>query len=250
MIVVDGFHKTYAGIPAVRGVSFSVQAGEVLGLVGPNGAGKTTILRSLVGMIPITQGVLRVDQFDVARDPLEVKRRLAYVPDDPVLFPELTVDEHLSFIAAAYEVSDADKRSRTLLEQFELHDRRRSRAGDLSRGMRQKLAICCAYLRDPRAVLFDEPMTGLDPHGIRTLKESISDRARQGTAVVISSHLLSVVEDICSHVMILSAGQDRYFGPIQELRSAFASERDRATLEDIYFLAIQEQPATAATSHR
>ncbi len=249
MIVVDGFHKSYAGMPAVQGVSFSVNAGDILGLVGPNGAGKTTILKSLIGMIPASRGTLSVAGYDVAEDALEVKRRLAYVPDDPVLFSDLTVDEHLSFIAAAYAVKTAEARAVRLLQQFELSDRRSCRAGDLSRGMRQKLAICCAYLRDPPAVLFDEPMTGLDPHGIRMLKDSICERAAGGSAVIISSHLLAVVEDICTHVMILTSGESRYWGPIRDLKSAFATGSDQSTLEQIFFLATQDRSDIDAAGH-
>ena len=180
MIDVQEFHKAYDGQLAVSNVSFSVRAGEILGVIGPNGAGKTTTMRTLAAMIPPTLGSLCVGGNNVVERPLDVKRSLAYVPDDPQLFPHLTVEEHLAFIAAAYQVADADAKSRDLLDRFELTTRRRTAAKDLSRGMRQKLAICCGYLYDPRAILFDEPLTGLDPRGIRMLKESIVERARSG----------------------------------------------------------------------
>lgn len=234
MIDVIDFHKSYANTPAVRGLSFSVRPGEVLGLIGPNGAGKTTVLRSLVGMIPPTSGTLRVCGFDVATQPLQAKQRLAYIPDDPNLFPDMTVEEHLAFIAAAYGVDDAVAKSGALCEQFDLARKRRDRAGDLSRGMRQKLSICCAYLRDPSAILFDEPLTGLDPHGIRLLKLSVRQRCENGAAVIISSHLLAMVEDVCTHVLILDSGESRFFGKLSELKARFALGSE-AALERIFF---------------
>ena len=246
MIDVQGFHKAYDGQPAVADVSFAVRAGEILGVIGPNGAGKTTTMRALAAMIPPTLGNLRVDGKDVVAQPLDVKRRLAYVPDDPQLFPHLTVEEHLAFTAAAYQVVDADDKSRKLLDRFELTTRRRTAAKDLSRGMRQKLAICCGYLYDPRAILFDEPLTGLDPSGIRMLKESIVERARGGAAVMVSSHLLAMVEDVCTHILLLDEGREKFFGPIDELKNAFLGQDSEATLERIFFLATRSELTEAA----
>ncbi len=242
MIAVEDFHKVYDKTVAVSGISFDVAAGEVLGLVGPNGAGKTTTMKTLCGVIPPTCGRLSVDGFDVERDSVEVKRRLAYVPDDPQLFPDLTIEQHLAFTAAAYDVDDADGKAVKLLDRFELTSRRNTPARDLSRGMRQKLAICCAYLHDPIAVLFDEPLTGLDPLGIRVLKDSIRRRAEQGAAVIISSHLLAMVEDICTHVLILNAGKSRFFGSLDELKETFVTSEHEATLEQIFFLATEDRP--------
>lgn len=244
MIYVDDFHKAYEDTVAVAGLSFTVAPGQILGLVGPNGAGKTTTLRTLSCLLTASRGTLSVDGCDVADDPIAVKRRLAYIADDPQLFSDLTVDEHLAFIASAYQVADASAKAERLLADFDLVAKRHTPAGDLSRGMRQKLAIICAYLRDPRALLFDEPLTGLDPHGIRRLKESIRERADTGAAVIVSSHLLAMVEDLCTHVLILESGQQRFFGTIDDLRAAFATEEEQVTLERIFFLATD----TAATA--
>lgn len=238
MIDVVDFCKTYDSTVAVAGLSFHVAAGQVLGLVGPNGAGKTTTLRALTGIIPSSGGQLRVAGFDLDDAPLQAKRCSAYVPDDPQLFSDLTVQQHLMFVASVYDVDDLDEKVTHLLEQFDLEFKRHTRTSDLSRGMRQKLAICCAYLHDPLALLLDEPMTGLDPRGIRVLKESIVERARQGAAVIISSHLLAMVEDICTHVLILDAGQQHFFGTLGQLRTLFADSHDNATLEDVFFLAM------------
>jgi ABC-2 type transport system ATP-binding protein len=245
LIQVERFRKTYGSTVAVADFSFQVQPGEILGVVGPNGAGKTTTMRSLAALIQPTSGRLTVCGLDVTKDPVGIKQSLAYLPDDPHLFPDLTVEEHLAFIASAFRVENARAKSDRLLEEFELTNKRRSRTRDLSRGMRQKLAICCAYLHDPKAILFDEPLTGLDPHGIRSLKSSIRERANTGTAVLVSSHLLAMVEDLCTHILILHAGEQRFFGTLAELKRQFFKQEQDATLERIFFLATgtESEPA-------
>jgi ABC-2 type transport system ATP-binding protein len=241
LIQVRDFHKSYRETVAVAGLSFEVAAGEVLGLVGPNGAGKTTTLRAIAGILPPTQGRLAVGGFDIAVDPLAAKAQLAYVPDDPKLFESLTVWEHLEFVAAAYRVGDFAPKAEALLRQFELDQKRGTLAQELSRGMRQKAAICCAYLHEPKAILLDEPLTGLDPQGIRTMKESVVERARAGAAVIVSSHLLALVEDVCTHLLILDRGKRIYFGRIEEARATFAEAGVSASLEEVFFRAIQPQ---------
>ncbi len=238
-ISVSGFHKAYEGVPAVEDLSFDVFPGQIIGVVGPNGAGKTTTMRSLAAIIPPTHGHLRVAGFDVESEPVSVKQRLAYVPDDPSLFPNLTVNDHLAFTAAAYNVDDADRKVSVLLEQFELDLKRDAAAKDLSRGMRQKLAICCAYLYDPVALLFDEPLTGLDPMGIRTLKRTILDRAAEGAAVLISSHLLAMVEDVCSQILMIDRGHQKFFGTVSGFREQFGTADDDVSLEQIFFAATE-----------
>jgi len=237
MIQVTDFCKTYRGTVAVEMLSFDVQPGQVLGLLGPNGAGKTTTMRAIAGVIPPTRGRLLVAGHDVAIEPVAAKALLAYVPDDPKLFDALTVWEHLQFIASAYAVENFESRAHALLEQFELTPKRDALAQELSRGMRQKVAICCAYLHQPRAILFDEPLTGLDPHGIRTMKESVRQRAGAGAAVIVSSHLLSLVEDLCTHLLILDHGRRIFFGPVDQARLAFSNVSGNASLEEMFFRA-------------
>jgi ABC-2 type transport system ATP-binding protein len=241
VITVQDFHKAYDQAIAVRGLSFAVQPGEILGLIGPNGAGKTTTLRTLAGIIPPSRGRLSIGVYEIRESPLEAKRRLAYIPDDPQLFTDLTVAQHLAFAAAAYQVDDAVARTATLLHEFQLESKLHEPVSELSRGMKQKLAVCAAYLHDPVAILFDEPLTGLDPRGIRALKSSISQRAQSGAAIIISSHLLAMVEDICTHVLILSEGTQRFFGPITDVGHAFAagSATERVSLEEIFFRATE-----------
>ena len=239
VIVVDDYHKTYRDTVAVSGLSFRVEGGQILGLVGPNGAGKTTTMRAVAGIIPPTRGRLSVAGCDVTDEPVAAKQQLAYIPDDPKLFDALTVWEHLEFIAATYRVPDFCDGALRLLELFELTEKKDALAQELSRGMRQKVAICCGYLHEPGAILFDEPLTGLDPRGIRTLKSSIVERARAGAAIVISSHLLSLVEDLCTHLLILHRGKSLFCGPVAEARAAYAGLTGEASLEEIFFRATE-----------
>ncbi len=242
MIEVVNYTKTYRDLVAVSDLSFTVPGGAILGLVGPNGAGKTTTLRALAGIIPPTGGRLVIAGHDVVAEPVAAKSQLAYVPDDPKLFDTLTVWEHLEFIASAYRVEAFEPKAEQFLAQFDLVEKRDTIAQELSRGMRQKVAIACAYLHDPRAILFDEPLTGLDPPAIRTLKRSIVERAAGGAAVIVSSHLLALVEDLCSDLLILQRGRALYCGSVREARERFGSLGHDASLEEVFFRAIEGQP--------
>ncbi len=235
MIQVNDFHKTYREIVAVKNLSVEVKSNEILGLVGPNGAGKTTTLRALAGIIPPTEGILTIAGHDIIKESVKAKKTLAYIPDNPNLFDNLTVWEHLEFSAAAYQVDQWEEKSAELLKQFELEEHKNKLGQELSRGMKQKVAICCAYLHDPKVILFDEPHTGLDPRGIRTIKNSILERSRSDAAVIISSHLLIMVEDLCTHLLILHHGEGLFFGRVEEARKAFADAEGDASLEDVFF---------------
>jgi len=241
-ITVEDFHKTYDKTVAVEGISFRIQPGEILGLVGPNGAGKTTTMRALAGILAPTRGRLLIDGHDIVRDPIAAKAALAYVPDDPNLFESLTVWEHLQFVASAYRVGGWRPKAESLLVQFELVPKRDALASELSRGMRQKVAICCGYLHDPRAILLDEPLTGLDPRGIRTMQDSIRVRAEAGAAVMVSSHLLSLVEDLCTTVLVLHHGRMLLHGELMELRRTAAEAGRHETLEDLFFRLTEAPP--------
>jgi ABC-2 type transport system ATP-binding protein len=233
-IEIHALRKVYNGVAAVDALSVRVEAGQIVGLVGPNGAGKTTTMRCAVGIVPPTAGAIRIGGHDLAAAPVAAKRTLAFVPDDPHLFDALTVWEHLEFTAAAYRIPDWEARARALLQQFELEARRNDPAQALSRGMRQKAAICCAYLHDPLAIFLDEPLTGLDPRGIRTMKDSLAARAAAGSAVVVSSHLLSLVEDLCTDVLLLHRGTLRFHGGFPAVREAMRQAGD-ANLEAFFF---------------
>jgi len=246
-IVVQDFHKAYDTTVAVVGLSFEVEPGTILGLVGPNGAGKTTTMRALAGILAPTRGKLSICGHDLETEPVAAKAALAYIPDDPRLFDQLTIWEHMRFVASAYHLKDWKDHAEALIKTFELTEKRDSTCSDLSRGMRQKVAICCAYLHDPRVIMFDEPLTGLDPYAIRAIKESIRQRASEGAAIMISSHLLSLIEDLCTAILILHRGEKVLHATMQELRSKAEADGKHESLEDLFFrLTAQPQPTEGA----
>ena len=241
LITVEGLTKLYQDFPAVTDLSFSVRAGEVIGLVGPNGAGKTTTLRCLAGIIPPTRGSLKICGYDLAQNPIGAKQRLAFFSDEPRLFDYLTVAQHLTFTARIYNVQNYQDLARPLLEELEMTDKTEKLPGELSRGMKQKLAIACGLIHSPKVIFFDEPLTGLDPIGIRRMKDSILKRAREGAAILISSHLLHLLEEICSHFLILKNGKKVIDGSLNDIRRIFAEQGD-ANLEEVFFRATEEKP--------
>ena len=242
MIQVENLTKLYGDFVAVNELSFSVQPREVLGLVGPNGAGKTTTLRCLAGIIPPTRGVVRAGGHDLALNPIAAKQQLAFFTDEPRLFDYLTVWQHLNFVARIYQVANWEQIATPLLDELEIADKRDKLPGELSRGMKQKLAIACGLLHSPRVIYFDEPLTGLDPLGIRRMKDSILKRAREGAAIIISSHLLHLLEEVCSHFLILKGGQKVIYGTLAEIRQKFSEHSGDANLEEVFFRATRETP--------
>ena len=237
MIEVTGLSKSFGDFSAVRELSFIVRPGEVLGLVGPNGAGKTTTLRAAVGVIPPTSGSIHIAGHDLLADPVAAKRALAFFPDEPRLFDYLTVRQHLAFVARIYGVADHEALAQPLLEELEIADKADNLPGELSRGMKQKLAIACGLLHAPQVLIFDEPLTGLDPLGIRRMKDSILRRARGGAAIVLSSHLLHLLEEVCSHVLILKRGEKIADGTLAQVRERFSGGDADSSLEDVFIRA-------------
>ncbi|MEO6569798.1 MAG: ABC transporter ATP-binding protein [Opitutaceae bacterium] len=237
MIEVNALSKRYGTFLAVHDLSFAVQPGEVLGLVGPNGAGKTTTLRCIAGIIPSTSGTTRIAGHDIATDAIAAKRALAFFPDEPRLFDHLTVRQHLKFVSRIYGVANHEALAEPLLEELELLDKADQLPGELSRGMKQKLVIACGLLHSPSVMFFDEPLTGLDPLGIRRMKNSILKRARDGAAIVLSSHLLSLLEEVCSHVLILKQGEKIADGTLADVAARFSNGEANVSLEEVFIRA-------------
>ncbi len=238
MIAVDGFSKYYGNFAAVRELDFRVKAGEVLGLVGPNGAGKTTTLRCISGIIPATAGNLQIAGINIADDPVAAKRQLAFFADEPRLFDHLTVQQHLNFSARIYQVEEYEERAQQLLEQMELVDKRDQLPAELSRGMKQKLVIACGLLHSPSVLFFDEPLTGLDPLGIRRMKQTIKRLASEkGAAIILSSHLLGLLEEVCTHVLIMKKGEKVALGPLNEVVQQYSNGDSGVSLEEVFLRA-------------
>jgi ABC-2 type transport system ATP-binding protein len=243
MISVHEFTRNYDTFTAVDRISFTVRPGEVMGLVGPNGAGKTTTLRCLAGIIAPSSGSVSIAGHDIQRDPVPAKRALAFIPDEPHLFEHLTVEEHLRFIGRLYGVADAEARIAPMLAELELTDKRKVLSTELSRGMKQKLAIACGLIHDPSVLILDEPLTGLDPGGMRRMRATIQERARAGAAVVLSSHLLTLVEELCTSLFVIRKGQCMASGTIASIMETHP-ELAGQSLEEL-FMALTSDAVSA-----
>ena len=237
MIEIQDLVKAYDGFRAVDGLSLRVEPGEILGLVGPNGAGKTTTLRCLAGIIPPTSGHVAIAGFDLQQRPTEARQRLAFVPDEPHLFDHLTALDHLILFSRLYGVTDGPTRAETILADAGLHDQRLSFPGELSRGMKQKLVVACALLHRPEALVLDEPLTGLDPAAMRRMKRAVLDTAAAGASVIVSSHMLHLVEEVCDRVLIVSHGKTVLEGTLEEIRTELPDVDADADLETLFLKA-------------
>ncbi len=234
MIAVTDLSKTYGAFTAVDHLSFVVGPGEVVGLIGPNGAGKTSTLRCLAGIHAPSAGTVAIGGHDIVKAPVAAKRQLAFMADEPQLFEYLTVMEHLRLTGRIYQVPDTEARARALLDELQLAGKEAALPSELSRGMKQKVTIACGLLHAPAALVFDEPLTGLDPLGIRQMKETIVARGHAGAAVILSSHLLHLVEEICTRIIILDRGVKRADGTLAELQAQAEMAGAGSTLEQLF----------------
>jgi len=233
---VRGLIKRYGELTAVAGVDITVNTGDVYGYLGPNGAGKTTSLRMMLGLIRPTEGTVRV----FGRDPLDTVRALEGVAgfvEAPTFYPYLNARRNLEMLAA-YDGHGASERIDEALDTVELSSRAKDRVGGFSHGMRQRLGIAAALLREPKLLLLDEPATGLDPAGMRDMRLLIRRLAEQGMTVVLSSHLLAEVEDLCNRVAIVRTGRIVYEGEIAELKRGAATSYRLETTDDERALAV------------
>lgn len=233
MIKISGLTKRYGRVEALSDVSLEVSPGEILALVGPNGAGKTTALKLLVGLLTPTAGAVSIGGYDVLRQPLEAKRILAFLPDQPFLYEQLTVAEMLGFIGGMYQLPHTVLRDRvqalgTLFGLEELFERR---IDQLSFGMKSRLVLIASLLHEPKVFILDEPFFGLDPQTLRLMKHLLAERARQGMTIVLSTHQLTVVEDLAHRIAVLSAGRVVALGTWQALQQRYGGNR----LEEVFF---------------
>lgn len=231
MLVVKNLIKRYGKQNAVNDISFELLGGEVVGLLGPNGAGKSTTIKCIVGLLRKTSGEITIGGFDHLS--VEAKRFFSYIPETPYVYDLLTVQEHLQFIAQAYGVKEWKTKANELLEMFELDDKRDKLGRDLSKGMRQKVSICCALLPDPQLLFFDEPMIGLDPKAIKNTKKIFKELKEAGKTILVSTHMIDSVESIADRIMILKDGRILGNDSIANLKQQFVQE-EGTTLEDLF----------------
>lgn len=233
MIEAIDLVKHYGDVEALRGVSFRVEPGEIVGYLGPNGAGKSTTVKLLTGLQPPTSGSARIAGYDVVQRPIEAKRRIGLVPESGALYEALTPVEYLRFVADLHELEPSfrERRITELLEFLELAPSAWSaRISGFSKGMKQRVVVAAALLHDPEVILFDEPLNGLDVNGTLRVKELISQAAQRGRAVFYCSHLLDVVERICTRIIILADGRIRLDASLSDVLQGRPGE----TLEHVF----------------
>jgi ABC-type multidrug transport system ATPase subunit len=226
MLEVTNLSKSYNKTLAVKNVSFKVEKGEIAVLAGPNGAGKSTIIKSIAGLLRY-DGIIKVCGRD--NKSVEGKRVLGYIPEMPAMFPLLSISEHVTLMAHAYGVKDYKDRAEELLKLFDLSDKKDKYGSELSKGMQQKLSICCALITNPSVLLIDEPMIGLDPKAIKTMKEILVELKNNGTTILISTHLLDSVQELWDRILIMKNGEFLLAKAKDEL-----DLKDKS-LEDIFF---------------
>ena len=238
---ITGLVKRFGPKTAVDRLSLAVPKGMLYGFLGVNGAGKTTTLRMISGLIRPDEGQIRVCGLDAVAEPMAAKQPLAYIPDDPVLYGKLNPMEHLEFVAALWNIDPATarKRAQELLERLLLWDRRHEWIESYSRGMKQKIALASALIHEPRLILLDEPLTGLDASAARLVKDILLEFLRHGGTVILTTHILEVAERLAERIAIMSAGKIIAEGTMTELRSR--SGRSAGSLEDIFLQLIQEE---------
>ncbi len=243
MIEVERLTKQYGTFTAVDGISFKVEKGQILGFLGPNGAGKTTTMRILTSYLPANSGTARIDGFDVGTDPMEVKRRIGYLPENPPVYNDMTVTEYISFcaelrgMAAAEQTSAVDR----TMDRCGLGDRRKQLIGTLSKGFRQRVGLAQALVHDPPVLVLDEPTIGLDPAQIIEIRELIKGLSSDHT-VILSTHILPEVSVTCEAVVIIHEGRIRLADTLENLAKAGAE-----SLEETFLRVISSDVEEVAT---
>lgn len=236
MLHVSDVSKSFKkGEYAIRDLSFTLEAGQTAGLIGPNGAGKSTTIKCIAGLLRLDSGQITIGGYP--HTTIEAKRRMAYVPEMPEPYPLLTAWEHMQFVAQAYGIRDWKPRAEELFERFEMSDNRKKLGRELSKGMRQKVSICTAFLHNPDFIMLDEPLIGLDPKAIREVKILIEQEKAKGKTLLISTHILDTVERFADRLLIMRSGQLIWNDTPAALREQFGSEV--LSLEEIFFTLTQ-----------
>lgn len=245
-VVIQGLSKTFAGKPAVKDLSLTIPRGSFYALLGHNGAGKTTTLRMIAGLLPPDSGSLQVLGLDVQTQTLAIKQRIAFMPDEPMLYGKLTALECLEFVASLWSVParQAEAESERLLRWLDLWEVRNQRAEGYSRGMQQKLALAAALVHSPELLVLDEPLTGLDASAARKVKDGLVERTQAGMTVLFTTHILEVAERLATRIGLISRGELLIEGSLDELRQA--AGRPDATLEDLF---LAQHPSAEHAPH-
>jgi len=243
---VSDLAKSYGGKRAVDGISFEVKSGELYALLGPNGAGKTTTLRMIAGLLNADAGQIHVFDTDARNDPLAAKRLIAWLPDEPLLYDKLTAWEYLEFVAGLWgvEITEARNRAEHLLKILGLWDNRNDRCETFSRGMKQKAVLAGALIHEPKLLMLDEPLTGLDAAASRLVKDMIRERVEKGATVILTTHILEVAGRMADRIGIIKDGKLMIEGRLDELQAHAGAQGQ--SLEDVFLSLTAQIPAPQA----
>lgn len=231
----------YTRKPVIKNLSFSIGSGELVGLIGLNGAGKSTTIKHIIGTLIPHSGEIRLNDVTLKENIDTYRSSFSYIPETPVLYDELTLKEHLELTAMAYGIDEKtlEERSSMLLKEFRMEKRLNWFPSHFSKGMRQKVMIMCAFLVNPLLYIIDEPFVGLDPLGIQSLLDQMTEKKNEGASILMSTHILSTAEKHCDRIILLHDGQVRAQGTMDDLRKAF--NMPNATLDDLYIAMTKEQ---------
>ena len=228
MISIKNVSKSYVkGKKAVDGLDLEIKNGEIFGFLGPNGAGKSTTIKMITGILEPTEGEIKIDDYDIKKDPELAKQEYGYVPDNPEIFPKLKGIEYLNFLADIYKVENREEKIMNLVKRFGLEEYLNSQMDTYSHGTKQKIILVGALLHDPKNWILDEPMTGLDPKAAHELKELMIEHAKKGNTVFFSTHVLEVAEKLCDRVGIINNGKLIFVGSYEEVAK-------NESLEDLF----------------
>ena len=243
MIRMSQVEKRYGTFQALQPLDLEVRTGEVFGFLGPNGAGKTTTIRMLSGVLIPSRGTIEIDGIDIVENPVESRRRIGYIPDRPYLYDKLTAREFLAFVGGIYGLTSdvIATRGDRLLDEHGLLERADELVEAYSHGMKQRLVLSAALLHEPRLLIVDEPMVGLDPHGARRIKDRFREVADGGRTVFLSTHSLDTAQEVCDRVGILFKGRLVALGPVEEL----LSDRGSVDLEEVFLTITEEEMASS-----
>jgi ABC-2 type transport system ATP-binding protein len=231
-LAIRNLIKEYGGKRAVDDLTLTIEAGQIYALLGPNGAGKTTTLRIVTGLLAPDSGAVEISGIDALADPIAAKRVTAWLPDEPMVYDALDVSEYLSFVAGLWQTPAklAEERAEELLKLLDLWEVRKQRIAGFSRGMKQKAALAGALIHDPKLLILDEPLTGLDASAARQVKTLLSERTKQGCTIILTTHILDVAERMADRIGIIAAGKLRAEGRFDELQRQSGGR----TLEDVF----------------
>ncbi|BEJ45959.1 ABC transporter ATP-binding protein EcsA [Staphylococcus epidermidis] len=242
-VKVEHLTGGYGKKPVIKDLNFELEKGEIVGLIGLNGAGKSTTIKHMLGLINPMEGKLSISNIRINEDIENYRRKLSYIPESPVIYDELTLEEHIEMTAMAYQLSreEAMRRAKPLLKVFRLENELKVFPSHFSKGMKQKVMIICAFIVDPELYIIDEPFLGLDPLGIQSMLDLMVEKRNENRTVLMSTHILATAERYCDRFIILHKGEIVAFGNLEELREQ-TGLKDK-TLDDIYIHVTQGSSA-------